>query len=110
MYHFAIIALLGLALWKVVGTLLGFVGDEVPSHLKATLTLGLGVGAAVLLDYSVFAGWGVTFRDTWMDTVFTGLVIGAMAYAVHSVIGLIEAYGRRNRDQAREIERRAHAA
>jgi hypothetical protein len=110
MYHFAIVALLGLALWKVVGALLGFAGQDLSSHVKAIITLALGVGAAVLLDYSVFAGWGVTFRETWMDTVFTGLVIGGMAYVAHSVMGLIEAYGRRNRDEAREIERRAHAA
>lgn len=110
MYHFAIVALLGLALWKVVGTLLGFIGNDLPSHVKGTVTLGLGVAAALLLDYSVFGAWGVTFRETWMDSVFTGLVIGSMAYVAHSLMGLIEAYGRRSRDEAREIERRARAA
>ena len=110
MYHFAIVALLGLALWKFVGMLLGYMGNDVPSHIKATLTLGLGVAAAAVADYSVFAGWGVALRETWMETALTGFIIGGMAYVVHSFIGLIEAYGRRSRDEARELERRAHAA
>jgi hypothetical protein len=110
MYHFALVALLGLAVWKTVGMLLGFLGDEFPSHLKALATLGLGVGTAAILDYSAFAGWGITVRDAWMGPVFTGLIIGSMAYVAHHFVGLLEAYGRRNRDEARDIERRTRAA
>ena len=110
MYHFALVALLGLAVWKTVGMVLGFLGDEIPSHLKAVLTLGLGVGAAALLDYSAFARWGIAVREAWMGPVFTGLIIGSMAYVAHNVVGLLEAYGRKNRDEARDIERRTRAA
>jgi hypothetical protein len=41
-----------------------------------------------------------------MGPVFTGLVLGSMAYVWHHALGAVEAYGRRNRDEAREIERR----
>lgn len=109
MYHFAIVALLGLAVWKFVGMLLGFIKTELDSSVRAFLTLGVGVLAAEILDYSVFAGWGVTFRDSWMGPVFTGLVVGSMAYVWHHTLGLVEAYGRRNRDEAREIEHRRAA-
>jgi len=111
MYHFAIVALLGLALWKFVGMLLGFAGaKDAPSHIRAFVALGLGVVTAYLLDYSVFAGWGIAVRESWMGLVATGLILGGMTYFVHATIGLIEAYGRRNRDEAREIERRAPRA
>ena len=110
MYHLAIVALLGLALWKVVGMLLGFAGQELQSHVKAFLTLGLGVVTAEVLDYSIFAAWGVSLREAWMGPVFTGLIIGGAAYVVHPIVGIFEAYGRKGRDEAREIERRARAA
>jgi hypothetical protein len=109
-HHFAIVALLGLATWKFVGLVLGLMGQEMNSTVKAFITLAVGVIAAEILDYSVFAGWGVTFRADWMGPVFTGLVIGSMAYVWHNLLGAVEAYGRRNRDQAREIESRSPRA
>ena len=110
MYHFAIVAMLGLATWKVTGFLLGLMGKEMSSSVKSFLTLAIGVISAELLDYSVFAGWGVTFRTSAMGPIFTGLVIGSMAYVWHNVLGLVEAYGRHHRDQAREIENRSPRA
>ena len=110
MYHFAIVALLGLALWKTVGMVLGFLGKDLEGHIRAFLTLALGVAAAYLIDYSIFDAWGVTLREDWMGPVFTGLVIGGMAYVVHTTVGAIEAYGRRNRDEARALESRSPRA
>ncbi len=111
MYHFAIVAMLGLAVWKFVGMVLGFAGRDLDGHIKAFVTLVLGIAAAELLDYHLYASFGTTFRSSWMDPVFSGLTIGGMAYVWHNVLGMVEAYGRRNRDEAREIERRApHAA
>jgi hypothetical protein len=109
MYHFAIVALLGLACWKFVGMLIGFIKTDLDASVRAFLTLGIGVVMTELLDYSVFAGWGVTFRDSWMGPAFTGLVVGSMAYVWHYSLGVVEAYGRRNRDEAREIEHRRAA-
>jgi hypothetical protein len=105
-YTFAIVAMLGLAVWKSVGFLLGLIGKDVESSVRTFLTLGIGVLYAEILDYSAFAGWHVTFRSSWMGPVFTGLVLGSMAYVWHHSLGAVEAYGRRNRDEAREIERR----
>lgn len=110
MYHFAIVALLGLATWKFVGMLVGLLKmDDADASVRAFVTLGIGVAAAEILDYSVFGGWGVSFRADWMGPFFTGLVIGAFAYVWHYTLGLVEAYGRRNRDEARQIEGRRAA-
>lgn len=106
MYDFAIVALLGLAIWKTVGLVLGFLGTDLTSSFKALLTLGLGVVAALTLDYSVFAGWGISISDATYGQVMTGLMAGSMAYVWHHALGVVEAYGRYHRDQAREIESR----
>lgn len=110
MYHFAIVALLGLACWKVTGMVLGFLGRDLEGHLRTFVTLGLGVIGAYALDYSVFAGWGVEFREDWMGWTFTGLVIGSMAYVWHNVMGYIEGIGRHHRDEARSLERQTPRA
>jgi hypothetical protein len=110
-YTFAIVAMLGLATWKVVGFLVGLTGKELDSAVRTFLTLGIGVLIAEILDYSAFAGWGATFRSDWMGPVFTGLTLGSMAYVWHHVLGALEAYGRHHRDEARSIENRTpHAA
>lgn len=106
MYDFAIVALLGLAAWKVVGMLFGLLNLDLASSMRALVTLALGIVAALILDYSLFAGWDISVRNSDVGTVLTGLIIGGMAYVWHHTLGLVEAYGRHHRDQAREIESR----
>ena len=79
MYDFAIVALLGLAIWKAVGMVLGFVNVETTSAVKAFITLGLGVVAALTLQYSLFAGWGVAIGNETYGQIITGLIAGSMA-------------------------------
>jgi hypothetical protein len=100
-YHFAIVALLGLATLKTVDFVLGLLGIELSAAIKTFVTLGVGVLATELLDYSVFAGWGVSIREAWMGPFFTGLMVGAMCYVWPAVIGLIARYGG-TRDDATE--------
>src|SRR5687767_3551796 len=107
MYNFAILALLGLALWKTVGMVLGLIGKDFASSVKSLITLALGVVTAFVLDYSLFAGWGIDVSNTDVATAVTGLMIGSMAYVWHYAIGLIEASGRARRDEARELETRS---
>jgi hypothetical protein len=110
MYHFAIVALLGLACWKFVGMALGVTNLKLSAAVRAFLTLAVGVLAATIIDYDVFGAWGVTLRNDWMGPVFTGLIVGSMSYVWHHVLGVVEAYGRHHRDQAREIEGRSPRA
>lgn len=110
MYDFAMIALLGLALWKTVGMVLGLLGQDFSSSIRALITLALGVVTAFVLDYSLFAGWDIQVSNSDVATAVTGLIIGAMAYVWHYAIGLVEATGRVRRDEARETEMRSPRA
>lgn len=73
MYDFAIVILLGLALFKVVDLLEEFVPQLAKFHLLITLVLAL-VGT-MLIDYSVFDRYGVDLRTEEMGTWMTGLMI-----------------------------------
>lgn len=110
MYHFAIVALLGLATYKVADFLFEMFGIDMSRAVRTFLTLGVGVAFTEILDYSVFRGWGVSLRATWMGPLWTGLMVGGTSYAWHEALGLIEGYGRRSRDEAVEIERRTPRA
>lgn len=74
MYHFAAIALLGLALFKTVDVL----EDLVPTITKyhSVFTMLGAVGAVFALDYRFFDGYAIGFREEWMSTLATGLVVG----------------------------------
>ncbi|HEX4978940.1 MAG TPA: hypothetical protein VFV35_02640 [Acidimicrobiales bacterium] len=73
MYDFAIVVLMGIALFKVVDLLEEFVPSLTKFHLL--LTLVLAVAGVLALDYSVFANWGVEIRNDDLGTVTTGLMI-----------------------------------
>ena len=73
MYDFAIIILMGLAIFKVVDLLEDFVPKVAQFHLLITLVLG--VVAAVALDYSVFARYGVELRNADLGMWITGLMM-----------------------------------
>jgi hypothetical protein len=94
MYEFATIALLGLAVCKVID-LVGNLG-----HLSraATITLAvlMGLGLTWLLDYNVYAGWGQVFRKDWMGTVGTGFTIAGLSAVWHEVLGVLHSYARRS--------------
>ena len=79
MYNFAIVALLGLALFKLVDLL----EDLVPglAKLHTLVTVVLGVAAAVAIDYSVFRGFHVVLRDTWMGMWATGFIVAGTTSA-----------------------------
>ena len=102
MYEFATIALLGLAVCKLVD-LAGNLG-HLSRAAKITLAVLMGVGLTWLLDYNVYAGWSQVFRKGWMGTVGTGFTIAAIAAVWHEILDVLSSYSRRSNDQAAEIE------
>ena len=93
MYEFATVALLGLAVAKLVDLL-----ENVRSVSRGTgmvLAIMAGLGIAWATDYSAFAGWGIQFRALWMGTVATGLVIGALAIAWSEILAAFGAFAAR---------------
>lgn len=84
MYDFAVIALLAVAVVKLVD----FVCDLVDiKGLRSPLTFVAGVGVALLLDYSMFAGWDVAIRDADTGMWITGFVIAGMTVPWRAVFG-----------------------
>ena len=104
MYVFAGVMLLGLAVCKLVDLISGF---ALLSRVSKTLVaMLLGVATAWAADYSVFAGFGITFRDTWYGIAGTGFVLAGVAHFWHEAMNLASSYTRRMHDQASEIETR----
>ena len=90
MYEFATVALLGL----FVAQLVDLIGRVRPVSLVARTVLAIlvGLGITWATDYSVFAGWGIQFRELWMGPVATGLVIAGLAAVWNQVLGFLGAY------------------
>ena len=76
MYHLAVIVFLGLALFKLVDV----IEDVLPgiTRLHGLVTLAFAIGTVYALDYSLFDGWKVDFRDHWMSMLASGLVLFGM--------------------------------
>jgi hypothetical protein len=87
MYTFAVVALLALATLKVVDLLEGLVPGLAKG--RSVLTFALAIAAAVAIDFSVFADYGIAVRDAWMGTWGTGLMIGSLAAAWQTVFGYL---------------------
>ena len=79
MYIFAVTVLLGLALLTVVDVLTDLVPNL--SKLRGAVAIVLAVAGTFVLDYSLFEGFGVTLRDTWMGIVLTGVAVAGTANA-----------------------------
>lgn len=91
MYEFAVVLLLGLATLKVVDLL----ADLVPGlgQIRTLLTFLVGIGTVVALDHSMFAGFDITVRESWIGTVVTGLIVGSLATAwkaFFAYLGLVD--------------------
>jgi len=89
MYHFAVVALLGLVALKVTDLLVELVPGL--DRLRTLLLFTLAVVIAAALGYSLLEGFGIPVRDSWMGTGVTGLVIGSLGAAWQAVLGWLGA-------------------
>ena len=87
MYHFAVLALLALAVVKTVD----FLADNLTTlqKMRSLLTFVFGVGVAWLLDYSIFSGWGIAVRDADMGMVVTGFAIAGLTVPWRALFGYL---------------------
>jgi hypothetical protein len=84
MYDFAVVALLALAVVKTVD----FLSDQLNiSKFRSILTFLMSIGVAWLLDYSVFAAWGIPIRDADMGVVVTGFIIAGTTVPWRALFG-----------------------
>lgn len=84
MHDFAVLALLALAVVKLVDFVCELVDIK---GFRSPLTFVAGVGLALLLDYSMFAGWDVAIRDADAGTWVTGFVIAGMTVPWRALFG-----------------------
>ncbi len=84
MYDFAVVALLALAVVKTVD----FLSDQLNlPKFRSILTFIGGLGVAWLLDYSVFAGWGIPVRDADVGMFMTGFMIAGATVPWRAMFG-----------------------
>jgi hypothetical protein len=102
MHDFTIVILLGLGLWKLIDLL----EDLIPgiARLHTLLTVAIGVAGAVTLDYSLFNGFHVVLRDSWMGPWATGLVIAGTTSAWRAVFHWLGS----NEGEAPEVRHAPH--
>ena len=85
MYTFAVILLLGLALFKIVDAF----EDLAPATAKlhGLLTLGIAVIGAFVIEFSLFDDWGVALREDWMGTFLTGAAVAGTTSVWRAAFG-----------------------
>ena len=87
MYHFALIALLALAVVKAVDVLSDNV--EALERFRSLLTIGFGIGAVLWLDYSLFDGFNVAIDDRAAGLWLTGFMVAGMTVPWRAVFGYL---------------------
>lgn len=95
MHDFAVVALLALAVVKLVDFLCELIDIK---GMRSVLTFVGGVGLALLLDYSMFTGWGIDIRDADVGTWVTGFAIAGMTVPWRAVFGWLT-HERATRDE-----------
>ena len=87
MYHFALVALMALAVVKVVDVLTDNVAAR--QRFRSLLTIALGVGSVLWLDYSLFDGFGVAVDDRDAGLWLTGFMVAGMTVPWRAVFGYL---------------------
>ena len=106
MYAFGVMALLGLAVLAAAK-----IGDRylsLAAEAWAFIMLGLGVGAAWLLNFNLFAAWGIPFRDAAIGVTLTGLAIGGVGYFWRELLSFFTGLYRKYTDEAITMEKSAN--
>ena len=96
MYTIAIVALLALAIVKLVD----FLADNVDlaGRFRSLLTFVLAVGAVLWLDYSLFDGFGIAIDDRDAGLWITGFIVAGMTVPWRAVFGYLT-HDRATRDE-----------
>lgn len=106
MNTFVIMALLGLAVLAVTGIAGRYVA--MAPEVRAFVLVGLGVGAAWLINLDVFGVLGIVTRDSAIGVTVTGLMIAGAAYFWHEILAFFAGLSRKLGDEAETLEQREH--
>ena len=85
MYQFAIVALLALAVVKLVD----FIDGAIPalSGFRSLFTFVFGIASVWALDYSLFDGFGIATRNRNIAMLMTSLIVAGMTVAWRALFG-----------------------
>ncbi len=89
MYTFAVIALVALAVLKLVDFLVEYVGVSERGGLRSLLTFALAVGGVWLMDFNLFTEWGLSLRDDTTGMWMTGLIVAGFTVAWRAAFGYL---------------------
>jgi hypothetical protein len=107
MYGFLVVILSGLAVLAVVHIFDRFI--SIAPEFKALAMVGLGIGAAWLLNVNYLAGLMlVGARGGWVGITLTGVIVAGVAYFFDAFLGFFAGLTRKHTDQARTIEKGEH--
>ncbi len=87
MYTFAIVALMALAVVKLVD----FLTDSVAilKTYRSLMTFVLSIATALVVDYSVFEGFGIAVRNSNVGLWMTGFIIAGLTVPWRALFGYL---------------------
>jgi hypothetical protein len=105
MYVFAIAALLSLGVLALAMLGRRFTyRNERPEMWMAVLVV-LGIAAAWIADFNMWAEWGIGVRADWIGVTLSGLALAGLAQVWHEVVGLAAGLERKYNDEAATMEK-----
>ena len=87
MYHFAIVALMALAIVKVVDVLTDNIGAL--KNTRSLLTIVFGLVMVMALDYSLFDGWKIAVEDHDFGVWITGFMVSGLTVPWRAMFGYL---------------------
>ena len=104
MYAFALLAFGGIVIALVTRMLSSYGRDMANRASNIVLSVGLGVGYAYLVDFSIFRAWGFGVRSHTVGAVITGFMVAGMAWLWEEGLDFLHHYGH---NEAKKTLRRA---
>ena len=89
MYTFAVVALLSLAVVKVVDVLVEYTGTRDRGAMRSLLTFALAIGGVWIMDFDLFAGWGMALRNDDIALWMTGFMVAGFTVAWRAIFGYL---------------------
>lgn len=106
MYAFGIVALLGLAVLAVAAIANRYL--SLAAEVWAFVLVGLGIGAAWLVNLNLFSLWAIPVRNTAIGVTLTGVAIAGAAYFWREILGFFAGLSRKFTDEAVTMEKTQH--
>ncbi|WP_327117469.1 hypothetical protein OHB12_07640 [Nocardia sp. NBC_01730] len=103
MNAFGMIVLLGLAALVVTRFAVRYL--EMAREFLAMTLVVIGIAAAWIADFDLFAAWDLPIRNHALGIVFTGLIIAGAGYFWQPVLGFFEGLARKQADEAETLEK-----